>query len=266
MDAIPPLIEPPVNRRRWWIHLILLGAYVLVAGVVGLTRVKSQTPALTHTVGGLLFVCAMELLVFGCVFGLACYASRATRDDLRLRWRGKFKPVLLGAGYSLAFRLVIAIIFIMATTALMLTHLVTPDSLQAYVKTNRPDVETLVDVTAMGHNPAYYWLTLTLVSFLVAGLREELWRSAFLAGLKALWPQYFGSRLGQVGAVVVVAIFFAFAHLPLGLIGVVNAGFLGVGLGLIMVFHRSIWPAVIAHGFFDMASMAMIPWAMQHYQ
>jgi membrane protease YdiL (CAAX protease family) len=41
------------------------------------------------------------------------------------------------------------------------------------------------------------------------------------------------------------------------------AGLLGLGLGLIMVFHRSIWPAVLAHGFFDATSMALIPWAME---
>jgi membrane protease YdiL (CAAX protease family) len=40
------------------------------------------------------------------------------------------------------------------------------------------------------------------------------------------------------------------------------AGALGVGLGLIMVLHRSIWPAVIAHGFFDATSMALLPYAM----
>jgi len=37
-----------------------------------------------------------------------------------------------------------------------------------------------------------------------------------------------------------------------------------VGLGLIMIFHGSIWPAVIAHGLFDATSMAMIPWVMAH--
>jgi membrane protease YdiL (CAAX protease family) len=37
---------------------------------------------------------------------------------------------------------------------------------------------------------------------------------------------------------------------------------LGIFLGLIMVYHRSIWPAVLAHGFFDATSMAVLPWAM----
>ena len=40
----------------------------------------------------------------------------------------------------------------------------------------------------------------------------------------------------------------------------------GFWLGLIMVRHRSIWPAVLAHGAFDATSMALIPWAMEQLQ
>ena len=116
----------------------------------------------------------------------------------------------------------------------------------------------------MRNNPMYFWLTLTVVSFIVAGLREELWRSAFLAGMKALWPQRFGSRAGQIGAVIISSIIFGFGHMALGTLAACLAGLVGMGLGLIMVFHRSIWPAVIAHGLFDATTMAMIPWAMEH--
>ena len=126
--------------------------------------------------------------------------------------------------------------------------------------THRPNPEAIVDVSAMRGNPVYFWLVLTVVSFVLAGLREELWRSAFLAGLRALWPQHFGSRAGQIVAVAVAAAFFGFAHLGMGLIAVLIAGLLGFGLGLIMVFHRSIWPAVIAHGMFDATSLALLPW------
>jgi hypothetical protein len=145
----------------------------------------------------MLSVCALELLVFGLIFGLACFASRATRDDLRLRWQGKIKPVLWGAGYSVGLRLALALLVIVIGIGLIATRVMTPDSLKDFVSTNRPGVETLIDVAAMRNNPVYFWLTLTVVSFVVAGLREELWRSAFLAGMKALWPQHFGSRAGQ---------------------------------------------------------------------
>jgi membrane protease YdiL (CAAX protease family) len=40
-------------------------------------------------------------------------------------------------------------------------------------------------------------------------------------------------------------------------------GLLGFGLGVIMVLHRSIWPAVIAHGMFDATSLALIPWMLE---
>jgi membrane protease YdiL (CAAX protease family) len=34
---------------------------------------------------------------------------------------------------------------------------------------------------------------------------------------------------------------------------------LGFLIGIIMVMHRSIWPAVIAHGLFDATSFAILP-------
>ncbi len=54
-----------------------------------------------------------------------------------------------------------------------------------------------------------------------------------------------------------------------GWLAVGLTGLLGLGLGLIMVLHRSIWPALIAHGYFNATSFALIPWAMrqiQHFQ
>jgi hypothetical protein len=33
---------------------------------------------------------------------------------------------------------------------------------------------------------------------------------------------------------------------------------------VIMVVHRSIWPSVVAHGLFDAASMAALPWVMEY--
>lgn len=140
----------------------------------------------------------------------------------------------------------------------------TLESFKDFAANNRPDVETLIDVDAMRNNPVYYWLTITVVSFVVGGLREELWRSAFLAGMKGVWPRLFGTVAGKVLAVIICAIFFGLAHIPMGPVAVCLAGFIGVGLGLIMIFHNSIWPAVFAHGLFDATSMALLPWAMSH--
>ena len=270
-DGLPPLLEAPatggvfINRRRWWIHLILVAAYILVVAVAGREQSANQThmPALSHTAGGLLLVCAIQLLIFGVVLGLALIASRASRDDLLLRWRRGFLPVPLGIAYSVAIRFAVGIVMMIGVVALMATHVVTAQSMNHFLAVNRPNLEAVVDISAMRQNPLYFWLTVTVVSFVVAGLREELWRSAFLAGLRNLWPQYFGSGAGQVRAVAVAAVLFGFAHLAMGWIAVLFAGLLGFGLGLIMVFHRSIWPAVIAHGMFDATSLALLPWVIE---
>lgn len=264
MESVSSSIKPATSRSRWRIHLILITGYILAVGLLGLGRRRTHTAVLSHTAGGLLSVCALELLVFGLIFGLACFASRATSNDLLLRWKGKIQPVIWGVGYSVALRLTVVFLVITIAIGLIATRAMTPDSLKEFVSNNRPDVETLIDVAAMRNNPVYFWLTLTVVSFIVAALREELWRSAFLAGMKALWPQRFGTRAGQVLAVIICAIFFGFGHLAMGPLAVCLAGVLGVGLGLIMIFHGSIWPAVIAHGMFDATTMAMLPWLMAH--
>jgi membrane protease YdiL (CAAX protease family) len=255
--------KPAVNRWRWWIHLILITGYLLLVGFLGLRRTGTRTAVLSETVGGLLSVCGLESLFFGLIFGLACFASRATRDDLLLRWQGGFKPLFLGVGYSVALRVAVGLAVIAIGIVLVVTGVMTPESLKDFFSSNRPDVEAVVNVEAMRHNPVYFWLTVTVVSLVVAGLREELWRSAFLAALKALWPQ-FGTPAGKVLAVIICAVIFALGHLAMGPVAVFLAGLIGVGLGLIMVFHGSIWPAVIAHGLFDATSMAMLPWALNH--
>jgi membrane protease YdiL (CAAX protease family) len=264
VESISPPTRSAVSRNRWRIHLVLITAYLLVVGFLGLGRRGSHVAALSRTAGGLLLVCGLELLAFGFIFGLACFASHATRDDLLLRWKGKLKPVLWGAGYSVALRIAVVLVVIATGIGLVASHLMTLDSLKAFFSANRPGVETLVDVAAMRNDPVYFWLTLTVVSFVVAGLREELWRSAFLAGMRTLWPQHFGSRAGQVLAVIICSIIFGLGHLAMGPLAVGFAGFLGFGLGLIMVFHGSIWPAVFAHGLFDATTLAMLPWVMAH--
>ncbi|HWB59606.1 MAG TPA: type II CAAX endopeptidase family protein [Chthoniobacteraceae bacterium] len=273
MQTPPPLpgnIPIPASRARWSIHLLLVTAYIVLIGFLGMQRKPSHTPALLHGARGLLLVCGTELLVFGAVLGLACWISKATRDDLLLRWRGKLLPVWLGIGYSFAIRiavgLVLSVVLAAVAIVLMATHIWSVDSLDSFVKMHKPDPTTLVDMAAMANDPAYFWLTVTFASFVVAGLREELWRSAFLAGMRSIWPRAFGSRGGQIMAVCIAAVPFGAAHLPMGPLAAVSAGLLGIALGVIMVCHRSIWPAVIAHGCFDAATFAALPWLMKHFK
>ena len=223
----------------------------------------THAPALSHTAGGLLTVCIVQLLIFAAVLGLALTVSRASFDDLLLRWRHGFWTVPLGIGYSIAIRFAVGMIIMIVAVALVVLQVVTAQSLHQFLVAKGPQLEAIVDISAMRQDPLYFWLTLTVVSFIVAGLREELWRSAFLAGLRSLWPQHFGSRSGQIVTVAIAAVLFGFGHLGLGLVTVFVTGLLGFGLGLIMVFHRSIWPAVIAHGMFDATSLALLPWVAE---
>lgn len=223
-------------------------------------------PALSHSVTGLLFICLFELGAFAVVFGLGCFASRASSEDLFLRWRPGWWVLPLGFGYSIAARLAAGLIIFFVIFILILSHFFTIDSAQHFITAERPRAEKLVDVAAMRTSPAYFWLTVTLVSFVVAGLREEMWRAGTLAGLRALWPRAFASTGGQIVAVSLIAVLFGLGHLPLGTIGAVVAGLLGLFLGLIIVLHRSIWPAVIAHGCIDATTFALLPFALEKLQ
>jgi membrane protease YdiL (CAAX protease family) len=248
---------------RWYIHVLIIAAYPVLIGALSTRRDPSAGAALSNNPRDLLIVCAMHLLVFGSIFGLALVASRASRDDLLLRWRPGWWVLPLGVVYSVALRIFLAIVLAVIVGVLLATGVVTQKSLTEFGTTNRPKFEAIVDVSALRENPLYFWLTLTVVSFVLAGLTEELWRSAFLGGLRALWPGCFSSRLGQIGAVAIASISFGLGHLGQGWIAVGPAALLGIGLGTIMVLHRSIWPAVIAHGMFDATSFGLLPWAME---
>ena len=80
MDSteIPVIAEPTgeaapktVARWRWWVHLGVLAAFPLIAGVMGYVRREDTAAVLPKTVGGLLAVSAEEMSFFGVIFGLA---------------------------------------------------------------------------------------------------------------------------------------------------------------------------------------------------
>jgi membrane protease YdiL (CAAX protease family) len=77
--------------------------------------------------------------------------------------------------------------------------------------------------------------------------------------MRALWPGAFMSRTGESIAIVLIAVAFGAAHLPMGTLAAVAAGLIGIFLGIILIIHRSIWPAVIAHGLFDATTFALLP-------
>jgi len=245
-------------RWRWWIHFALIGGYILPGVVRGLYFVPEH-PVLTRSTRGLLIVCGFNLAAFAVVFLLGWLASRATAEELFLPWRAGWWVLPLGIGYSIVLRVILAVIGIITILFLLVTHLVDVDSLQNVALQTRPRIDRLVDFSALQTNRLYYWLALTLVSFVAAGLREELWRAATLTGMQALWPRAFLSPTGEVIAITVIAIGFGAAHLSMGILAAAAATLLGLFFGIILIVHRSIWPAVIAHGFFDATTFALLP-------
>jgi membrane protease YdiL (CAAX protease family) len=254
-----------VSRWRWWVHFVLIAGYFLPGALQGVYFARNR-PMLTSSTQGLLIVCTFNLATFAVVFFLGWLASRASPEELFLPWRPGWWVLPLGIAYSIAIRVALAVAGFVVILVLLVTQLVNVESLQELVLQNRPKIEQVISVSALQMNRAYYWLALTLVSFVAAGLREELWRAGTLAGMRALWPRTFQSRMGERTAIVLIAIAFGAAHLPMGILAAAAAGVLGLFLGIILIVHRSIWPAVIAHGFFDATSFVLMPFALHKLQ
>jgi membrane protease YdiL (CAAX protease family) len=246
--------------------MLLIAVYPLAIGLLSWGRSPGRRPALSGSASGVLVACAVEFGIFAVVFGLAWLASRASVDDLLLRWKPGALVIPLGVAYSVILRMGIAVLAAIVLAVSVVFHIVTTDELQTVVVNKAPDVSAVVDVSALKNDPVYLLLTMTVVSFGLGGFREELWRAAFLAGCRRLGPKCFGTRRGEMGAMLLAAVVFGAGHAAQGPIAMVLTGLLGVGLGAIIVVHRSIWPAVIAHGIFDATSIALIPWAMDKMQ
>ena len=220
---------------------------------------------LTDTSRGLLIVSGFQLVLFGLMFGLGWWCSRATSEQMLLPWRPGWLVVPLGLAYSIAVRLGIVIIAL-AVGAILLATVFDQPELAEFWRAGEPNIRQVISIKAIRSDPVYAWLLITVVSFVVAGLREELWRAGTLAAMRALWPRAFGTRAGEIVAILLIAIAFGAGHLRMGLMASVVAGVLGVFLGLIMILHRSLWPAVIAHGVFDATSFALIAWLPPNLQ
>jgi membrane protease YdiL (CAAX protease family) len=201
----------------------------------------------------LLFSAAIEATLFAVLFGLAWLGSRASGEDLRLRWRGRGHPILLGFAYSLGLRIALFFLVIFIVVFLMILG-IPPEELMEKL---RPKTEAMIDPKALT-DPLYFILLVTAVSFVLGGLREELWRAGVLVGLAKVFPRTFSGPWGQWGAVVLVAVMFGMGHLYQGWAGAGMTFVLGLGLGAIMILHRSIWEAALAHGFFDAGTMVLL--------
>jgi len=246
------------RRRGWWLHLILLSVYFLYPSVTGLGTPKPHPAVLHGAASRLLYSGAWEMLYFGIIFGLAFLASRPTPDSLLLRWRGVLSPVGLGALYAVLLPLIRILMLYLMFMMLAYLGLLAPHSLLDIAAAHHSGVERIVSEATLRDDRWFFWTELTVGCFLLAALPEELWRSAMLAGLKALWPRNFSSRVGQGLAVAIVSVFFGVAHGIQGPVAMLQAGWMGFALGLIMVYHRSIWPAVITHGLLNATTSIII--------
>lgn len=260
-----PVARTPVARWRWALHLLIMGSYpLLIALLSSMTPPEEVEAALSANIGILLFNLVITMVSFFVFLGLAWSVSRVSVDQLMLRWKSGLLPWALGFGYSFAMRLVIGIVVYIVVFVVVFGMLASrgePMSLEAFQETstelmeeNRPQVEHLVDTEAIVSSPMYLLLNITLVSFVMAGFREELWRSSMLAGFRGLFPQSEGRHRWNIAFVLLIAVIFGIGHLPQGMGGVILTGALGVMLGFIMVYHKSIWQATWAHGFFNATS------------
>jgi len=254
MDESPaPANRDVVYCLRWTLHLILLTLYPLALGMIGyFAHQQVEQPILPTGNAGLLVTAGGELVIFGAIFALACAASRPGKDALLLGWRDGSRPVWRGFGYSVLLRAVLVIFTVLLA---LVVSIVTRDANASRVL--RPETENVVSPQAL-LDPLYLALTLTVISFVVAGLREELWRAGMLAGLAALFPQLFVSRASRLVSAAIVAVVFGLGHLTQGLGGVIVTTALGFGLGAIMLRYRSIWEAVFAHGFFNATTFGLL--------
>ena len=174
-----------VARWRWAVSLLLVGLYPVWVSLLSRVRPRhggKSGAALPSSVGGLLLFSLLELGTFGLFWGLAWLFSRASKDELLLRWRGKWLPVLLGFAYAFALRMALLVVIIFAAGLfLTLTH-TDPKQFERFIKANQPQTDALFPPGAL-HNPLYLFLMVTLLSFIVAGLARGVVADGVLGGL-----------------------------------------------------------------------------------
>lgn len=197
-----------------------------------------------------------NLLLFGIILGVAWAIRRFRKSEIFARWPGPWQPWVFGVAHSIGLRILAAGVTLAAFGVLMAVfHLMhkDPQSLENL----RPKIENVIATDAL-RDPVYLLLTTTLISFVVAGLREELWRAGVLRYLFDLLPDGGKTWRGQAIAVFLSSLVFGLGHWPQGPAGMLLTFTIGLGLGAIMLFHRSLWIAVFAHGFFDATTFILL--------
>lgn len=227
--------------------------YILFATFKG-DGAPTDQPALSPTVPGLFLDTLLNLSFFGFLFGIGAWAAHPRASDLYAN-----RPItainwLLGLAWSVVLRVAIAIPLALVTLVLLLLQ---GEKGMEIVSNLRPKVENLLEPSALA-DPLYALLCITWVSFVVAALREELWRAAMLGGIRAISPASWSRRQAEWLGISVSSILFGLAHLTQGWPSVAMTTLIGFMLGIVQVYRRSLAEAVIAHGFFDATTFATL--------
>lgn len=257
-EGVPPVLPPdPTVPRAGWIRrlamLVLLMSYLL-AILFRRGPVAGDGPALPDTTGEMLSMLALDLGFFAVLFAIACVLGRPRRTDLYVNHGPTPARWFFGFLWSLALRFGLgALLAGVAIVMQLFQKTADPAALEQF----QPKIQNLLRLGAL-KDPVYLLAVCTVVSFVVAGLREELWRAGMIFALASLLPAGWSKRSREVLAVAFAAVIFGLGHLTQGFGGVVLTGVLGLLLGLIMVLRSSLWEAVIAHGFFDASTFLML--------
>lgn len=262
--AAPPVLpgvpggagQPDSSRRapRWgWLVMLGLMVSYIVAMTVLAGRHAGTGPAMSGEVGALVLESGASLGLFAALFGVGLACVWRGRREL---WGQRPHTVWTWAWGTLWFvvlRVAAAMPVLVVAVVLQLQH--GPAALEK-VKALRPKIESLMPPESLG-DPLYALACMTWISFVVAGLREELWRAAFLRGFRALFPRG-GEAWCAWAGVGVSSVLFGLAHLPQGWMGVALTTVLGLGLGAVQVARRSTWEAVVAHGLVDASTFFLL--------
>ena len=258
VENVPPYARP-IARWRWFVATILVGAFPFFAALSSTTRTKRNgggEATLPSSVEGLLLAGSLQLAIILFFVGAGWLFSRVNKSELWLGWRNGVAPIWQGALYSIGLRfLPLLPLFAAAIVFTMLGY--KPDDLTHWINANKPQTAGIGDSVRAG-SALYKALMLTFFSFLVAGFGEELWRVATMRGLIEIAPRTMAPLVRDGIAVVVSALVFGVGHWYQGAMGVGVTALLGIALGALTLYHRSVWPAIMAHGFFDASSFLMV--------
>ncbi|RYG70977.1 CPBP family intramembrane metalloprotease [bacterium] len=266
--SIPPISDPSSASKgstapelasrvalwRWWVATFIIGVCpALVSLLNGGRRADEKASAFPKTMPELLIFTLWEFGLFGIVWGVAWLFARASKDALFLRFKDGWLAPLWGVAYSIAMRLGITIFMVFVFVFLSLLGFDVM-KISKTAEENSQVVQQMFAPMIENASPVFQGVMIFTVSFVVAGLREELWRVFTMAGLLRITPQRWNILDREVLALVLSSCLFGLGHIYQGISGVVLTTFLGVILGCITLHHKSIWPAVVAHGCFNAVS------------